>query len=757
MSPVARRPTVSTIRINAPSRQSFTSEKSRSLVEKGLLKEIHPIHAPPLSGVYVPGNWVRYELTKNVLDYTPSELNDLRQAGYNIPTDQTALNTAYQNLKNVGAVSFKGDQFQLNVPVSQLPDNLRDDALTLGFEEQHGISEAVGLRESPVRMLYEYVKDVPVLAEMSPRGIQIRKPGEATGSERGLSILGNIENTILAIPDMVLGLVGTTTFTERSSPSTISYARNLPEIERQKLEIVGLAGTAIGSYVSLKGAGFVVDNLFAGARTIAGRLGVSTSTVIKKISANKKLAGYVNKGVIIGLNTPSMVALYEAGTKTARGEEELDKFAFQIAELAVSIGAGYKGYEAGTKSAQKFRNWLKTRKIEKGKLFPAETLMSQRNLKGGKIYEYPKNLKPEEYSDYFKADARDHLGEEYLGKLTKGKYRVYHVGDKNLGERHIVQEYYSINEAYAKKHLKFPGLYTSSEPSKLRLGSMPGEKTSGNVGWPGAQSTSYMSVVDLKVDVIPKGLTHEQAMKWISNYAKKGVAYVPSVEFISAENEAIISMSTQMVAVRTGFGMQYGDKVTLVDLWNPVTNSQAVAMKNAGLTVKTYGEIIARDTRSSIALSDKLFTLGIAVPGQKVLTSISESDIARLSREYNMSESEVRLAISDFTSQITSSGQSQITTSNLKSIIEPSETTPLSVVPPGVVPLAKLKFPHLKSEVREYGKHVIKFEVKLLYPSASQRYVIKSKTFHNATQNALMRRGTKTIPKIVKVKVIKSG
>lgn len=739
-----------------------------NLTANNTLREVSPTPGP---GPQYEGAVGHYELTKPISKLSPAEIAQLNRVGFNITAKDIANDLTYQHqinalgeLRSANAVTMQNGQITLKTPMNELPDNLYKDAVALGF----GAAKPKGVSSQAYDWLNKEMPNglVPWIID--------KVSGRKTGTTKGVTIgnmwvdavfgpetaeaaavpIGSSERTFEGAANF---LTNSNNFDYRTvSPDTISYTKKMSKEEQTSLGVLSLGGTIVSNYVMTAPIGVATDMALAGASKISSTLRVGIGKVSRMIGKHPDLARMIMYGTAVGMSAPEIADMYK---RYQKGETDFDHFMFRIAEMGVGIAAGVKGFEAGGKFSRQLRNWYNTRSIQTK--FPAETLMSERNIKGGKLYSYPKDLKPKDYANFFKVDARTNLGEEYLGNLEKGKYRVYHIASdqaesKISGDRHVVERYYSISPEYAKAHLKFEGMYTSSQPSKLRLGNLPGEEA-GKLGLPGGPSTPYMFVTDVKVNVMPKGMTYTKTVSWLSNFAEKGVAYVPSIEFISkAENEAIIPRNSQFVLARTGLGMQFGDTTTIVEMWNPVSDSMAVQLKADGFTVVTGESLVVKSTSSPLSLPDQLLSVGIAPPSMlRPSINLSDSEVSRLAIKYGISKSEVRSIISSLNSAISSSKSTAMTSKRLSEALSSSAPSQ-SVPPPTEVLPAKLKLPQLTSEQRRYGQHIILFEVKLFYPGATQRYVIKSKTFHNAAQNALMRRNISAIPRDVRVRVIKN-
>ena len=730
------------------------------LVSRGLITR------EPMVGPLQPGQErpFKYTLTKPWSEYTEVQQEELKELGFTLITTPPKINLALNRLVAAGAVNVSedGQQVTLRTPMEQLPDNLYKDAISLGFTDKGTTGKTI------TRQYYdEIAKDprkyytVADIISFDPKG--------ATQAEKTAVILGAFENFFGGIWGF---LTGGEYSPKTVTPSTVAYARNLPASEKFKLDVMAFAGNTMAVYLASLGIGAVADLTIAGATKIASGLGLTTPSGIAKIalkiSNSPKLSTYVQYGVTAGLNTPSMVALYKTGTKAAKGEVDLDDFALQLANVIAGIAVGKKGFKTGAEKSKWLRDWYNTRKAIKfdfNQLTPPE-IVDQ--WKTGRFPKYTEKTYAEMVEE-FKRYAKEYNAEEVLGDLSKNRYRTYHTTSKNWGikEGGIATVKFGDtrpidNAPNFETVKKFPGLFVDSVPSKyfLRVGSKTYQGDPTKLVLPGRGGTPAIMVIDTNIGVMPKFSTTTEVWTWLGVQAGKNKVYIPPSNMISPEMEAIVPSTTTIIRIPGQFATKVDGSWVLVEKWALVGDDMIDVVGGMSLpkgsTLSTLGTRIIENPMTP----ESYLTWGVLPTATSFGSSqISSKEVSSLAAEYNISEAEVISILSSLGTSISTStsaitAPSTLSTSKVSSVLEGNSPIPLSAVPPPApLPLVKLEIPTRDIKSGIYKK-IMKFEVKLLYLPASQKYIVKSKSFHGAAKKTLMRRKSSKVPKRVKVRII---
>lgn len=766
--------------------------------------------------IKVTGN--KIELTKSVTKLSTNELSQLQKIGMTVSQSTITYQSALDKLKNSGVVIVVNDQIQLKTSLQNLPDELYEAAKIVGFRTTDvgkGLSFAV----------YDWMKQnapqglIPALIDMATG----KKPGttKAISITGGLSlpmiqplgrlpavekpsiIIGGIEQATLGTIGWAQSLLtGKNSFDYRTvTPETIEYTRGLDPTEKINLQMAGLAGYALGTYVLTAGTGFVADMTLAGAKNIAvgiaGKVGVTMPLTVAKIAStvasHPRLAQLVVYGTMVGLSAPEMAEMYN---RYQSGLMDFDDFTYKIAQRGTGIIVGIKGFETGAKGGRALREWWNTRGRT---LIQIQELMRPETIQTGKLPTYSKNLPQTKWSREYKELAKKLTAEGYLGQLAPDEYRLWHgsgdVWKYRLNEMTTVQTGESLN--------KFPGLFLSPEPSPLRLGGTSSFATSpSKIGLPGTGTNAYLLAIDAYVDVMPSGLSRTELWSWLLKQVGSKTTYIPPVGMITPEMESILPVGTKIINVGKGWYTNFGGHRILVDKWVIVPNEVASQIISTGLpkgmVLSTLGEVVSRSTTS---VADKILAFGL-IPTSSTYSSteLSPQIVTNLAKEYNISETEVRSIVSslgytrsDLSSSLTPSSSTPLSPQEISSLVTPTSlapssmplssdftpssippssippsgitpsSTPPSSVPPSSVPPSEIPpssippIPPIKPGFngRTRGGKIVEsefmkiFDVILQYYSTSEQFKIRANSFRSASFQALQRRKNKEIPEEV--------
>jgi len=342
---------------------------------------------------------------------------------------------------------------------------------------------------------------------------------------------------------------------KRITPQTARQLLKLSEGEENVLTLGYTLGSLLGSYaVSVPiGAGVSVAN--SAAAGIASKLGLTAPSAVRSIAStlakHPKLLQAALWAPVVGEESHHVYQRYKAG---ASPDQILREMAPRIAYF---IGT-YYGLKHGYELPSKIRGWWATRGKTK---IPPEELWREYTREFRRLPTY-KSLTPEERLKEFKELASQLNAEKYLGKVPKGKYRVWHGTPDPWGYR--VGEVTEAGTGHITRYRELPGVYFAPEPSPLRLAPPAGETVS-RMGLPRVGGVPEIVSVDALVRQMPKGLSRSQLISWLRKRIGDGVVYVPgSTPFLTSEMEAILPAGSKLMKLSDAFWTELGGRRILV-------------------------------------------------------------------------------------------------------------------------------------------------------------------------------------------------
>lgn len=684
-----------------------TEQDINYLISQDIVEKV-PMVGPLSKGQERPTSYTVTRL--GLANASDKEFGMLQDLGFNVTSKMRTQAQAIQRLEAADVVSVEGNEVVFKASVTSLPDNLYKDAQTLGFKVDTVFGEQTDIGKAPSFIVLDWLK------ENAPSGIIPAIIDAVTGQKKGTTTfskqtailntisgkppaaeafatgIGGIETAVLDVLNFPQLFTGKPTIVLRTvSPDTISYTRNVSSAELTNLRFQSVAGYGVGSFIVSAGVGTATDLAFAGVRGIIARVGVQTPKYLGKAATAIATRPNLAKGLVYGtagvFAAPSYIQSYK---QLEAGKIDSGQFVFDVTKKTVGMAAGFAGAQVGLEAGKSIRRWYAKRELE---MIPTDVLVSERNQQS-KLYTYPDDVPQSKWGEWFKKDAQRNIGEEYFGGLDEGKYRIYRGAENVLqGEEHIVQEYYSITEKYALSHKKYRGAYFASEPSALRLGrtqTLSAPDVPSRVGLAGGSVTRYLMVTDSGLASMPTGLTHPQSMRWLDSQVGKGTAFIPS-DFISSEAEAIMPMGTRMVKVGSGWGMQFGENVAVVDKWTPISTQEYNVLISGklptGMEVSTFGEVVSRTSFNPPTETLSIGSIPQTVPmSDYKLPSLAQVSVT--SKRSNLSDRSYEISNLETT----------------KTIISNIEKSVSKVVEPSVVKSVKsTTLPTSKIVFREYS------------------------------------------------------
>jgi hypothetical protein len=461
--------------------------------------------------------------------------------------------------------------------------------------------------------------------------------------------------------------------------NTLGYLRNLTPDKQNALSLAGLGGSFLGAYVGMLPIGVVASGVFQAAREIVSATGfklpvvptgaatLTTSQQIVKIAdeiaSHPRLAQALIWAPQVGMDTAQVYADYKAGKPTYQilGEE---------ATRAGTALGGYAGLSAGMKIPTQIKQIVDTF----GKKFiPPQIITDPEDVVKGLLDYKAKNYWGR--VNEFNQGSTFYAAEDYLGELPPGMKRLWH-GTPEVWQTELGGETTIENGVFHKT--KLGGLYLADAISPLRIGG-EGAEEAARIGLPAIRGAPQAIAVDAYLGTIPDNiskLSNSEIRAWFEEQAGKQTAYLPPQSMMTAEREANIPRGSRLLNMGDDWYTNDLGQRVLISKYALLPDEVADKMVSAGLGSKIVGvDDIDWVSPSSVKGKTTYLAFGIspASVGYSGLTSLSGDQVSYLSKQYGISESEVR-SISSSLAGSMSQLSSSLSETSTRSSLAPTST-----------------------------------------------------------------------------------